>query len=240
MRPYLAVIKDSFREAFASWVLWIVLILILLFLLVIAPFGYRAVPQVRLLERDVPPPQDLGLILELVDAHGTDDTPAGHISGMLTSNLNDRMRAITEFDGGEGPLTEEEAVEIISAYRGTVDSLREELNTLLYSRDFYDQAALEKPLVGQHADGDCSVPLVLAGQRDRVQVGAEQPLARRCPLDLGDERDARGAQGRHKVPWRRRQGHLCLDGLDRPGLFAVCHFVSLPIDDLVQDGCRVH
>ncbi|HUE70478.1 MAG TPA: ABC transporter permease subunit [Pirellulaceae bacterium] len=41
MRPYLAVIKDSFREAIHSRVLWILLIVITLFLLLIAPAGYR-------------------------------------------------------------------------------------------------------------------------------------------------------------------------------------------------------
>lgn len=40
MRPYLAIIKDSFREAFVSRVLWIVLILLALVLLLIFPFSY--------------------------------------------------------------------------------------------------------------------------------------------------------------------------------------------------------
>ncbi|MFC1759180.1 ABC transporter permease subunit, partial [Planctomycetota bacterium] len=41
MRPYLAVIKDSFREALASRVLWIMLLLIAVFLGAIAPFGWE-------------------------------------------------------------------------------------------------------------------------------------------------------------------------------------------------------
>ena len=40
MRPYLAIIKDSFREVLASRVLWILLALITLTLLVIAPLTY--------------------------------------------------------------------------------------------------------------------------------------------------------------------------------------------------------
>src|SRR5262245_41096389 len=39
MRPYLAIIKDSFREAIASRVLWILLSLIGLQLLLMAPAG---------------------------------------------------------------------------------------------------------------------------------------------------------------------------------------------------------
>ena len=42
MRPYLAIIKDSFREALASRVLWVLLLLITFFLLALAPFGFRA------------------------------------------------------------------------------------------------------------------------------------------------------------------------------------------------------
>src|SRR5688572_12590838 len=41
MRPYLAIIKDSFREALASRVLWILLSLITLKLLLLAPLGIR-------------------------------------------------------------------------------------------------------------------------------------------------------------------------------------------------------
>lgn len=41
MRPYLAIIKDAFREAFHSRVLWIVLVIISLFLLAVAPLTYR-------------------------------------------------------------------------------------------------------------------------------------------------------------------------------------------------------
>lgn len=41
MRPYIAIIKDSFREAIASRVLWVLLGLIVLLLLAIAPIGYK-------------------------------------------------------------------------------------------------------------------------------------------------------------------------------------------------------
>lgn len=41
MRSYLAIIKDSFREAMASKTLWVLLFLLAAVLLVLAPFGYR-------------------------------------------------------------------------------------------------------------------------------------------------------------------------------------------------------
>lgn len=43
IRPYIAVIIDSFRSAFASRVLWVALAAIYIFLIAIAPIGYREV-----------------------------------------------------------------------------------------------------------------------------------------------------------------------------------------------------
>ncbi len=43
MRPYVAVIVDSFRAAFSSRILWVALAAIYLFLFAIAPIGYREV-----------------------------------------------------------------------------------------------------------------------------------------------------------------------------------------------------
>src|SRR3954452_16679665 len=41
MRPYLAIIKDSFREALASRALWVFTGIILLVLVALAPLGYQ-------------------------------------------------------------------------------------------------------------------------------------------------------------------------------------------------------
>lgn len=140
MRPYLAVIKDSFREAFASWVLWIVLILILLFLLAIAPFGYRTVPQVRLLSGDIRAP--LRLVEELVEARDSGDTPAGHVAGLLTDNLNDRLRELAQVRFvDDQALNQDEAEQLITSSRATIRELYRSLNGLFYSRDFYEQDA---------------------------------------------------------------------------------------------------
>ena len=48
MRPYLAVIRDSFREAFATRVLWIMLILIGGLLGLLAPLGFEPALAVSL------------------------------------------------------------------------------------------------------------------------------------------------------------------------------------------------
>src|SRR5689334_9820770 len=48
MRPYLAVLKDSFREALASRVLWILILLITVVLLLVAPLGVTEEKSSRL------------------------------------------------------------------------------------------------------------------------------------------------------------------------------------------------
>ena len=53
MRPYLAVLKDSFREALASRVLWIVIILTTLALVVVAPLGIKEETAARLRRNSV-------------------------------------------------------------------------------------------------------------------------------------------------------------------------------------------
>lgn len=139
MRPYLAVIKDSFREAFASRVLWIVLILILLFLLALAPLGYRAAPLVKLEGRDFRQP--LSVVEKLVAARGDESTPAGHIAGMLSDDLKGQLREIMDDAHSEEPVTEETAMEWLRAFFRTFGNLIGALNNLLYDRNFFDQAA---------------------------------------------------------------------------------------------------
>src|SRR5436190_23717167 len=53
MRPYFAIIKDSFREALASRVLWVLFGLISFTLLGFAPLTYRETATVGVRERDV-------------------------------------------------------------------------------------------------------------------------------------------------------------------------------------------
>ena len=55
------------------------------------------------------------------------------------------------------------------------------------------KAAEESAAFGEHGDGACAAPLVLAGQRGRVRDVGEVALGRRRALDLGDHGDAVGA-----------------------------------------------
>ena len=53
MRPYLAIIKDSFREALASRVLYLMLGLITILLLLVAPLTYRQELTIGLRRGDI-------------------------------------------------------------------------------------------------------------------------------------------------------------------------------------------
>ena len=55
------------------------------------------------------------------------------------------------------------------------------------------KAAEESAAFGEHGDGACAAPLVLAGQRGRVRDVGQVALGRRRALDLGDHGDAVGA-----------------------------------------------
>ncbi len=78
MRPYLAIIKDSFREAFHSYVLWIVIGLITVFLLAAALVSYRQTLTVGLRDDEV----DCVVDLDEVD-HVTDRNIIGHFKKLV-------------------------------------------------------------------------------------------------------------------------------------------------------------
>src|SRR3982751_6396239 len=78
MRPYLAIIKDSFREALASRVLWILLGLISVTLLGIAPLTYREEATVGMHDGDI---KQWPLLIEQLRAakESDDPTPARRV-----------------------------------------------------------------------------------------------------------------------------------------------------------------
>lgn len=98
MRPYLAIIKDSFREAFVSRVLWIVLILLLLVLLLVFPLSYSFSLTTEVSNQDILKPEDL--IAELVreiDKHDKGEEPGDRLRSEVAQLLEGELRTeITE------------------------------------------------------------------------------------------------------------------------------------------------
>ena len=89
MTPYLAIIKDSFREALASRVLWIVLLLITLTLLALVPLRWTSTVGSRLDGRDIRNVSNLAP--ELEKGKADDATP---MQKMLWESLSDDTREV--------------------------------------------------------------------------------------------------------------------------------------------------
>ncbi|MDA0586636.1 MAG: ABC transporter permease subunit [Planctomycetota bacterium] len=137
MRPYLAVIRDSFREALATRVLWIVLILISLFLALVAPLGYEKTVAIAIHWEDLRDPT--ALVQHLIDHRDKPDTPAGYLWSKLPEDFQKELTNLKEEDGGRG-----------SRMRAA-GRLRNEINRQLHSREFYNEDVFKSVRLGAEA-----------------------------------------------------------------------------------------
>lgn len=135
MRPYLAVIQDSFREALASRVLWVLLVLITLLLLALAPLGYRPQVTCGLGEHEVREwPQ---FMLHVRDAaKSLQPCPARRIVESLDEPLRSEVQTFRLPGEGEAPS-------VFKMLR-VMKEFRQALNQQLQRRDFYQRDAWGK------------------------------------------------------------------------------------------------
>ena len=126
MRAYLAVLKDSFREALASRVLWILLALTTLVLAAVAPIGVSERPATQLRQSSI---LDMSALVSKIEAQGRVDEPSP--GKQVWSRLSDDLKTrLTNRDGEAG------SVPVILA-----SNVLDALNRLLSDRNFYEQAA---------------------------------------------------------------------------------------------------
>ncbi len=180
MNKYLAIIKDSFREALASRVLWLLLVLITFLLLVIAPLGYHEVVTWQLGDNDV---RDWEQLLHKVRTEGKQDqpSPSRRIFTLLDNKLQDRLvkAKLPDIDGeNRNPF---EA-------RGVAVDFRKSLNKSLEQRDFYDDESFRSvPLLSEElSDLKAAKPETLTdtevGRFNRLLLEASFPeLVRGSP-----------------------------------------------------------
>ncbi|MHB8971739.1 MAG: ABC transporter permease subunit [Pirellulaceae bacterium] len=139
MKPYLAIIVDSFREALASRVLWILLGLITLVLVAMLPLGYRAEQMTEFR------PGDFLDARALVKAVRRDFARDAALPGFrIWSNFGEETRqALSKFqqetDRNRGQFFADQA------------RLIEALNELLTIRGLYDEPAWTGTLLGSEA-----------------------------------------------------------------------------------------
>ncbi len=129
MKKYLAIIQDSFREAFASRVMWLVLICITLLLLILAPFGFREVLTTRFRDNDLRRPDDF---LVLLRTEGVKDaaSPARHVWLKLDDKTRKRL-------GKVSIPPQDMPFEYLAVFSAVV----KEVDALLQRPEFYDVEA---------------------------------------------------------------------------------------------------
>jgi hypothetical protein len=139
MRPYLAVIKDSFREAIHSRVLWILLGVITLVLLALAPLGYRVSLTTTFSWADV---QDAKELVQRLHDAGTSLAPS---RGKRLWNLWDEATrdALSRFARSQ----QESDGQYVQSKRKLVEAL----NELLAKRDLYDPELWPAPSLSKEA-----------------------------------------------------------------------------------------
>lgn len=128
MRPYLAIIKDSFREAFHSYVLWIVIALITVFLLASGTVSYRQTLTVGLRNNEVNWPQ----LIEQLEKAKADKGSRGAVR--VWSLLSTQAQgSLSQFK----PLPPIPNEEDVKKHRDVTRPILKELQALIERDDFY-------------------------------------------------------------------------------------------------------
>lgn len=183
IRPYVAIIVDSFREALASRVLWVLLGVIGLVLLVLAPCGYRDVVTIGVVESDV---ADWPKFIQYVRDEAARDRPSP--SRQLVAQMDEKMRkTVAEFQ-----LPTEGDFDGAMQFIRSVGQFRQELNRVIERPELYDQASWrETPIVSdelkQLLDDDPAKLLPTEiGRRNRLLLEAAyvDNLATSLPLSF--------------------------------------------------------
>jgi hypothetical protein len=133
MRPYLAIIKDSFREALASHVLWIVLGLVTVLLLALAPMTYYSRASAGLRPGDV---DSWPVLIEKIREEGKSEqkSPSQRIWSLLTE---EERKVFVD----AAKLPEQLQPRDIGRFQRVVEQSSRALNRLLERDDFYDPEA---------------------------------------------------------------------------------------------------
>jgi hypothetical protein len=125
MRAYLAVLKDSFREALASRVLWILLGLTTLVLAAVAPIGLSEKPATQLRQNSV---LDFSGLVSKIEMQGKAEAPSP--GKQIWSRWSDDLKT---------RLSNREGQEAGNPSRRLTSDVLDGLNKLLPDRAFYDE-----------------------------------------------------------------------------------------------------
>jgi ABC-type transport system involved in multi-copper enzyme maturation permease subunit len=140
MRPYLAIIRDSFDEALASRVLWILIILSTLFLAALAPLGVSEQADALLRPSDI---TDATALAKKLKSRGQNKRPSParrifELAGEDFKRTLAAMPAKSKSPADDGALH---------------NQLADELNTLLQRADLFDESDWKSVHLDQEAKG---------------------------------------------------------------------------------------
>ena len=101
MRSYLAILKDSFREALASRVLLVTLIGIVAVLLLLAPFGLETSVSTELRRSELVGPDRL--LTQLTEAADQSNNPRSHLLSLLNEEQRKQFHALQDPEQDKRP-----------------------------------------------------------------------------------------------------------------------------------------
>ena len=153
MRPYLALIKDSFRAAVASNVLYVLLAVITLLLLVIAPLHVREALDWRLQFGSNVTKLDM-LSENLLEKGEDSEHPAvNRVWGMLDSQLRkDLAKMVAEKEKAATEIIDPQTANSnFMKHSRITNSLEDALNEIIERKDFYEEEAWAKKRLNPEA-----------------------------------------------------------------------------------------
>ncbi len=132
MRPYFAIVQDSFREAIGSPVLWVLLGMLTLFLAVLAPIGAREQFNTKLDLRDVSDWPELANRMNEA-AQDSTDSPGKRIWQRLPEGVREQMLALKAPEPGDFGSAAE--------FAKTLAAFVNSMNEVIEKPDLFDAAA---------------------------------------------------------------------------------------------------
>ncbi len=131
MRPYLAIIKDSFRAAMASRVLYVLLLLITVLLLALAPLHMQETLDWQL-SRDFNVQNPEVVLRQIVN--NKDSKPASRVWELLPERTKSKMeKTIVSADDSQGANNQSQSVEEIFLQEDMI----KQLNLIIENPEFY-------------------------------------------------------------------------------------------------------
>lgn len=153
MRPYLAIIKDSFRAAIATKVLYVLLAVITVLLLVLAPLHVKETLDWRLrFDRNVTKTDKLAQRLVENGPNAEDKPTINRVWDRLGSRLQNQLKQMVKEQAEAAESNDPSKTNsLFLQHQRIKGELQDAMNEMIKSRDFYDEGAWSKKRLNSEA-----------------------------------------------------------------------------------------